>query len=164
MNAKEMMNACFVELGPTDSVHVAACAMRDEMVGLVCICDEAHRPIGVVTDRDLVTRVCAAERPIHSTEVVEIMSPHPITCSLDASAAEIEDLMAGRGVARVLVTADDGRLVGVVTLAEIWHYESPLTAGHVSRRVTQRHLRVQTGSTGRHASPPPHSASSRKTA
>jgi signal-transduction protein with cAMP-binding, CBS, and nucleotidyltransferase domain len=155
MNAKEMMNACFVELGPTDSVHAAARAMRDEMVGLVCISDEAHRPIGVVTDRDLVTRVCAAERPIHSTELGEIMSHHPLTCGLDASASEIENIMADGGVARVLVTADDGRLVGVVTLAEIWHYESPLTAGNVSRRVTQRHLRVQTGSTGRHTSPPP---------
>lgn len=154
MKAREMMNACFVELAPTDSVHLAACAMRDEMVGLVCVCDPQHRPLGIVTDRDLTTRVCAAERPVRGTELQAIMTPQPLSCGLDASASEVETIMAENGVSKVLVVDDHGRLAGTVTLAEICHHESLLTAGRVSRRATQPQLRVQTGSTGQHTHSP----------
>lgn len=146
MKAREMMNSYFVAVTPTDSVLTAARAMREERVGVVCVCDEAHRPLGVVTDRDLATRVCASERNVRDTEVREIMSPKPVTCGLDASATEVESVMKQTGISRVLVVDDKDRLVGVVTLAEIWHYESPLTAGQVSRRVTERELRLRTGS------------------
>jgi hypothetical protein len=39
-------------------------------------------------------------------------------------------------------------LEGIITLAEIWHSESPLKAGAISRRLTERELRV--GATGGH--------------
>lgn len=145
VKAREMMNAYFVAVKPTDSVRLAACAMRDEQVGVVCVCDEEHRPLGVVTDRDLATRVCAEARPVNHTEVQEIMSPEPVTCGLDATAADVEAIMQDKELARVLVVDEAGQLAGIVTLAEIWHYESPLTAGPVSRRVTERQLRMRGG-------------------
>lgn len=143
MKAREMMNAHFVELRPSDSVHLAASAMRDEQVGIVCICDDEHRPLGVLTDRDLATRVCAHALPVRETEVRDVMSADPVTCGLGASAAQIETIMQNSELTRVLVVDERERLVGLVTLAEIWHYESPLTAGPVSRRVTERQLRVR---------------------
>src|SRR5690606_15666113 len=117
---------------PTDSVRLAACAMRDEQVGVVCVCNEAKQPLGVVTDRDLATRVCAEGRSAERTEVREIMTDEPVTCGLEATATEIESLMQENGLTRVLVVDETGGLAGIVTLAEIWHYESPLTAGPVS--------------------------------
>lgn len=140
-----MMNTYFVAVKPTDSVQVAARAMRDEQVGVVCVCDEEQQPLGVVTDRDITTRVCADDRAASRTKVAEIMSPEPVTCSLDATAAAIETIMQANELTRVLVVDEAGRLVGIVTLAEIWHYESPLTAGPVSRRVTERQLRMRIG-------------------
>ena len=145
MKAREMMNAYFVAVKPSDSVRLAARAMRDEQVGVVCVCGEDHRPLGVVTDRDLATRVCADDRSVNQTTVQEIMSPEPVTCGLEATATDIEAIMQDKELARVLVVDEAGRLAGIVTLAEIWHYESPLTAAPVSRRVTERQLRMRIG-------------------
>lgn len=146
------MNACFVELGPTDSVYVAARAMKDERVGFVCVCDTNRRPLGIITDRDLAMRVCAEELPVRETKLEEVMTRRPLVCRLDTAASEVEALMSNNGVAKILVVDEEGRLAGTLTIAEIWHYESPLTAANVSRRVTERQLRQQTGSSGQRVS------------
>jgi CBS domain-containing protein len=150
MRAKEMMNASVLVVQPSDSVAFAARAMRDERAGFVCVCDREQRPLGIVTDRDLATRVCAVDRSAGATQVRQVMSPNPVTCRLDSSVGDIGALMEETGVSRVLVVDERGALAGAVTLAELWHYESPLTAGAVSRRLTERQLRVQTNSAGRH--------------
>lgn len=148
MRAREVMNSFVVRARPTNTAQEVACAMRDQGVGIVCVCDEELLPIGVVTDRDLAVRVCSVEHPPAQVQVQHVMTPRPVTCALDATVDDIHQLMKDHGVARVLVTEHDGRIAGVVTLAEIWHYESPLTAGPTSRRVTERELRVHAGSAG----------------
>lgn len=137
-----MMNRFFVEVRPTDTVRAVAEAMKDESVGIVCVTDEGHKPVGVLTDRDLAIRVCAAGLSSGDTLVQEVMSAAPVTAPLEASASEVETRMKETGLGRMLVVDEEGRLNGVVTLAEIWHYESPLTAGQVSRSITGRELRA----------------------
>lgn len=157
MKAEEIMNRFCVVLKPLDTVMAAASAMRQESVGIVCICTESGVPIGVLTDRDIVVRACAQALPPTTTSVQAIMTPNPATCRLDAEMEEVERDMQRRGVGRVLVVDDAGRLAGVITLAELWHSESAWAAGAVSRRVSERELRVQrTGGhfdTGRDSSP-----------
>lgn len=145
MKASEMMNSYVVVMGPADSVERAAQSMRDEKVGFICVCDEEQHPLGIVTDRDLATRVCASSLPPQTTAIRRIMSPSPVTCRLDTTASDIEAIMTKTGLGRILVIDEDGALAGVVTLAEIWHYESPLSAAPASRRVTERGLRLQSG-------------------
>lgn len=147
MRAKEIMNRFFVALRPTDPVRAAVEAMAEERVGLVCITDEASAPIGVLTDRDIVTRGCYKRLDLEREPISTVMTPNPLLCSPDDDMDEVELQMERREVGRVLV-AQDGILEGVITLAEIWHSESPLKAGAMSRRVTERELRV--GATGGH--------------
>lgn len=136
------MNGFFVGLVPTDTAQRAAEMMKAEGVGIVCVCGIEKLPLGVVTDRDLALRVCAeglspGDVPLHA-----IMTGEPVTCHLDTPIAEIERLMTHHTVGRVLVVDDRGILCGVISLAEIWHHESPLTAGALSRMVTERELRA----------------------
>jgi len=122
--------------------------MRDHGVGIVCVCDDHHVPIGVVTDRDLVVRVCSSNSLPEKVLIKEVMTPKLISCPLEASVEDVHRLMKEHGVARVLVTDAQGGLAGVVTLAELWHYESPLEAAPISRRVTERELRVHSAVPG----------------
>ena len=156
MRAKDIMNRFFVALSPSDPIRSAVEAMTSEGVGLVCVCDEARSPLGVLTDRDIVTRGCFKRLDLDREPLQTIMTPHPLVCGPDDEMDEVEQQMERRGVARVLV-ADGGVLEGVITLAEIWHSESPLKAGAISRRVTGRELRVE--ATGGHydAGRSPHS-------
>lgn len=142
MRASEMMNTFFVELKPTDTVLTAARAMQQEAAGIVCICDDQGTPLGVLTDRDIVVRVCAQGKPPEGTSVQAVMSPAPMSCRESDSARDVENVMQERGVGRVLVVDDTGRLAGIISLAEIWHHESPFRAESVSRKVTQRELRM----------------------
>ncbi len=149
MRALEVMNGFVVRAEATNLVRDVATAMRDQGVGIVCICDENQSPVGVVTDRDIALRVCATGAAADETQVQAIMTTPPVICRKDTSLEEIHALMHEYGIGRVLVVDEQGRLTGIVTLAELWHYESPLSAGPVSRRVTARELRVQaSGVTG----------------
>jgi CBS domain-containing protein len=143
MRAREMMNTFFVELRPSDSVRQAAEAMRNDGVGIVCICNERRAPVGVVTDRDVVLRVCAKGLVPETTELKDIMSLNPVVCQTETPIEEIKTAMTNRRVGRVLVVDQQGELVGLISLAEIWHYESPLSAGPLSRRVTEREFRAR---------------------
>lgn len=147
MQAKEIMNQFIVTLLPTDPIRAAVEAMAHERVGLVCVCDAARNPLGVITDRDVVTRGCFKRLDFDREPVSAIMTPNPVLCSPEDDMDEVQQQMERRSVARVLV-AQGGELVGVITLAEIWHSESPLKAGAISRRVTERELRV--AATGGH--------------
>lgn len=142
MQAQEIMNRFFVTIRPTDSVQVAVDAMANDGVGIVSVCDARGAPVGVITDRDVVTRVCFKHYSCEDLAAGSVMTPHPLTCSPDSPMEEVESQMERRGVGRVLVTDSAGELVGVITLAEIWHSESPLVAGAVSRRLSERQLRV----------------------
>src|SRR6187402_2364590 len=148
MRAVEVMNSFIVRARTTNTVWEVACAMRDHGVGIVCVCDDDQSPIGVVTDRDLVVRVCSKNSLPEKVLIKEVMTPKLISCPLDASVEDIHRLMKEHGVARVLVTDGNGCVAGVVTLAELWHYESPLEAAPISRRVTERELRVHGASSG----------------
>lgn len=143
MRAREMMNTFFVELRPTDTVRQAAEAMRNDGVGIVCVCNERRAPLGVVTDRDVVLRVCAKGLAPESTQLKDIMSTNPVICRTETAVEEIKTAMTNRRVGRVLVADHEGELVGLISLAEIWHYESPLSAGPLSRRVTEREFRAR---------------------
>jgi CBS domain-containing protein len=142
MRVQEVMNVFVVRAHPNSSVKDVAVAMRDQGVGLVCVCDENHVPLGVVTDRDITTRLCAKGLSPEDTPVGDIMSEKPVTCELGAKVEEIHQLMNENNIARVLVVDGEQKIAGIITLAELWHYESPLTAGSVSRRVTERELRL----------------------
>lgn len=141
------MNRFFVALRPTDAIRSAVEAMANERVGLVCVCEGELSPLGVLTDRDIVTRACFKRLDLDCEPISTIMTPNPVLCGPEDDMDEVELQMERRSVGRVLV-AENGVLVGVITLAEIWHSESPLKAGAISRRVTERELRV--GATGGH--------------
>src|SRR5690606_27188808 len=91
---------------------------------------------------DVIIRACSKGLLLHETPASAIMSQSPLTCGVDDPMDQVQDAMKNRGVARVLVVDEAGKLTGVISLAEIWHYESPLMAGSLSRRVTEREFRV----------------------
>lgn len=148
MLARELVNRYFVTVRPTDSVQQAVDAMTKKQVGVVSVCDESGVPLGVLTDRDIVTRACSKRLSLQEASAASIMTREPLTCHVDDEMHEVEAAMTKRSVARVLAVDDEGRMVGIISLAEIWHHESPLRAGSLSRRISERELRI--AATGGH--------------
>ena len=88
-------------------------------VGSVVIVDDESRPMGILSDRDIATRLVAANRDPAKTPVVEIMTPMPTTV-LEGTTIEaaLGCMRLGR-LRRLPVVNGMDRLIGMVTLDDI---------------------------------------------
>ena len=96
-----------------DSIVEAAKLMKGEDSGIAPIVD-GDRLVGVVTDRDIATRVVAEGRDPQETKVEEIASEHVLTIDPQQDFEEALRLMDQHHIRRLPVVEEDGRLVGIV--------------------------------------------------
>lgn len=100
----------------------AARQMRREHVGcLVVVEDSAPGKVvvGMLTDRDIVVSVVAADSDPRNLPVVEAMTTDVISAREEDSVLDVLEQMRRRGIRRVPVTGPRGLLVGIVTLDDI---------------------------------------------
>ena len=110
----------YVDLADAEeTTQAAAQRMRDRKVGTLVILDRARRPVGILTDRDLVTRAVARGKDPRQTLVGEVMTRDPMTISEGAPIEQALSLMRSGSFRRVPVTGSDGALVGLVSLDDI---------------------------------------------
>ena len=106
-------------LSETDSIAHAARLMTDAGVGFLPICGANHKVIGVVTDRDLVTRGLARGLDPETTSAAMIMTTPALTCLESTDLRSAEDLMGEERKARLVVTNDEGVVMGVLSIADV---------------------------------------------
>lgn len=118
MLCKDVMENEVDVLSRKDTIERAAILMRESDIGFLPVCDEENRPIGVVTDRDIVLRGLAERRPV-STSVEHIMSREVVTVSPFDSIEEAHRAMADHQVSRVVCVTGGGQVVGIISLADL---------------------------------------------
>jgi CBS domain-containing protein len=104
-------------IGESASVVEAARLMRAEHIGSLPITDD-EKLVGMITDRDITTRVVAEAADPKMTSVAEVYSRDLISVEPDNDLDEALQLMAQHQVRRLPVV-QDGRLVGIVAQADI---------------------------------------------
>lgn len=104
---------------PDDTVRHAAGKMRDERVGTLLVIDDYGRPAGLVTDRDLVTRVMGPGRDPDTTPVSQVMTARPVSVAEDTPVEAALSLMRTVACRRLVVTDQEGRITGVVSLDDV---------------------------------------------
>lgn len=92
--------------------------MRDGDMGSVPVVDDGRRLIGIVTDRDIAVRA-VAEGKGPDTSVGDVMSTDLFTVSPDTFVFEAARLMGDKQVRRVPVVDADGRLAGIIAMADV---------------------------------------------
>ncbi len=105
---------------PEATVRTAASRMLQRNVGSLVVVQDTRRPIGIVTDRDLVIRVIAAHQDPDTTGVGSVMTEGPECISEDASVAATLATMRAGGFRRLPVVNAAGELLGVVSIDDIW--------------------------------------------
>ena len=116
MQLRDVMTANPTTVAPSATIEEAARVMRDKDTGIVPVVDKG-RPVGIVTDRDIVVRA-VAEGAAGTKSVRDIASTNLVTVTPDMSTEEAAELMAERQVRRVLVCEGD-RLVGVASIGDL---------------------------------------------
>jgi CBS domain-containing protein len=114
--AQSFMTKNPVTIERTKTISEAAKLMNEQNIGFVPVVDEA-KPVGVVTDRDLVIRGLAKNLDGH-TPIEQVMSPTCITVEPQHTVSETADKMAKHKIRRLLVV-DQNQLVGIVALGDL---------------------------------------------
>ena len=102
-----------LSLGPAASVHDAACAMTRANCGSLLIIDSAGAMQGIVTERDLMTRVLAKSLDANATLVTQVMTRNPHCVGPDTKVADAVLVMTERGFRHLPIVDQTGRVLGV---------------------------------------------------
>ena len=122
MNVGEICSRIVVVADSRTQVQEAAKLMRDHHIGALVVTEggaNARRPIGIVTDRDMVVEVLAADVDFRTLTVGDIMSEQPATIHETAGLFEVIALMRSGGVRRVVVVDANGHLLGIVAMDDL---------------------------------------------
>jgi CBS domain-containing protein len=122
MKVETILTPDIVRIQRSASLDQAAALMRDRHVGALLVTEDRpydDRPLGILTDRDLVIQAMAAGIAPQECSVGEIMTPAIATVPLAASLGEALAMMRSRGIRRLAVSRDDGSLAGIVSLDDI---------------------------------------------
>ena len=92
--------------------------MSAKGVGASAVVDEDGRPVGIFTDGDLRRRI-EAGADLRGTRAKDVMHANPRTIAVDALAADAAQVMERHSITAVLVTNDQGVLVGVVHIGDL---------------------------------------------
>lgn len=118
MKVSDIMTKNVIKVSPNESVEVAARALTHYNIGALPVCREDGKLCGMVTDRDLVTRCMAANMPVSTTSVRQVMTNQVMSVHPDTDAAVAAHLM-GRQQVRRLPVIENGKLCGMVSLGDI---------------------------------------------
>ncbi len=116
-SVRDAMTADPRSIGASASVVEAAQLMREEHIGSLPITDD-EQLVGMITDRDITTRVVAEAADPKTTSVGDVYSQDLISVEPDKDLEEAVQLMARHQVRRLPVV-ENGRLVGIVAQADI---------------------------------------------
>ncbi|MFI4896431.1 MAG: CBS domain-containing protein [Phycisphaerales bacterium JB059] len=99
------------------TVLEAARVMNDARVGALVVLDEGAM-VGILSERDILTRVVAAERDPSRTLVSQVMTREVLTCAPETRIGEARHVMRERRV-RHLPVVDQGQLLGMLSIGDL---------------------------------------------
>jgi CBS domain-containing protein len=103
----------------TTPLRDVARMMLEHDCGQIPVVDESQRPIGVVTDRDIAVRVVAEGRNSNDATAADAMSMPVRTVTTETSVADCVCVMEADQIRRVPVVDADGKLAGIVSIADL---------------------------------------------
>jgi CBS domain-containing protein len=118
---KDFATSVVAVVEPETTALVVAQLMRKHHVGALVVVDtqEKSRPVGIVTDRDLVLELMAEGLEPAIFTAGDIMSVDLVLATPDMDAMGAVELMKTHRLRRLVITDDAGRLVGIATMEDV---------------------------------------------
>jgi CBS domain-containing protein len=137
LRIKDVMTPQAEVISPDATTEEAASLMKTLDIGVLPVCDEEGL-VGILTDRDLVTRVMAVTRDPKAMLVGEAMTPSVVYCFEDDEVEHAATVMAGQQIRRLPVLDRNRKLVGIVSVGDIAvHTQDHQLTGEVLENVSQ---------------------------
>ena len=137
MKLKDIMTKEVEVVHPDSSLKDAAQKMRIRDIGFLPVCD-GDRVLGVVTDRDIILRATAEGTDPNTSIGQQYVTSPAVYCFDDQDVEDAAKLMEDHQIRRVIVLSrDNDRLVGVVSLGDIATSGTPKTSAKVLESVSE---------------------------
>ncbi len=105
-------------IGPSALVVEAADIMDERQFGIVVVCSDGGRVLGMISERDIVRAVAEGVNDILALKVDQLFTEDPVLCSPGDNVDEVAETMRERHF-RHMPVVEHGKLVGIVTLGDI---------------------------------------------
>jgi CBS domain-containing protein len=123
MNVSRICSRNPITVRRSDELIKAAQLMREEHVGFLVVVEsdgaDGLRPVGVLTDRDIVITVVAREADPRTLRVEDVMTQPPVTVTTADSLDQAVREMRRVGVRRLPVVGKRRELVGILSLDDV---------------------------------------------
>ncbi len=113
---RDLMTDAVETCHPNDPIKQIADQMKQWNVGSVPVV-EGDKLLGMITDRDIVLRCIAEDKPT-SSSVQEIMSKNIVSCKPDATVREAAEMMSNEQVRRLPIV-ENNALIGMLSLGDL---------------------------------------------
>lgn len=107
---------------PTSSVLEAAMLMNERKVGSLIVADD-DRLVGIITERDILTRVVAERRDPMHISVGEAMTTQVACCRPETPVDEARSVMKNRRIRHLPVVDDELHLHGLISIGDLNAHE-----------------------------------------
>ncbi|MFE6922441.1 CBS domain-containing protein [Nocardia sp. NPDC057663] len=135
-----VMHADVAFITVRDTMETAARRMHQLDIGALPICDGEGHPVGIVTDRDIVIKVIAlGENPKNTTAGELAQGEALLTIDVGVDIEQALAVMAQHQIRRLPVT-DEGKLVGIITEADLARRLPDQTVGEFVDAICAQHL------------------------
>jgi len=101
-------------VAPSDPVYIVLSHMMKENIGAVIVVEDNH-PIGIITEKDMLNSVFLSERDLNTIKAREVMSSPLVTINNKSSVMNGLELLKENNIKRLVITDDEGNLVGLTT-------------------------------------------------
>lgn len=118
MLVHELMRGGVVSITPEESAALAARLLSRHDLGVLPVCGQDGALLGIVTDRDIITRCVAAGEDASRVPVSDIMSSSPVTIAPEDDVHTAARQMAVHQVRRLPVVRN-GQVVGMLSLGDL---------------------------------------------
>lgn len=132
---KDVMSTNFKYITPETTNQEAAEIMKTMDVGFLPV-GENDRLVGMITDRDIVTRTLATGKDPKTTTARDTMTPKTYYCFEDQTVGEICTNMAEIKVRRLPVMNRDKRMVGIVSMGDVAQQATRAETGNALQEIT----------------------------
>jgi CBS domain-containing protein len=139
MRVEQLMTRRVRICRPDDTLERAAQLMWDHDCGSIPVCtDEAGSvAVGIITDRDIAMCAMFHPRPLRDLPVSEAMSRNLRVCRPSDSLEAAEGIMRDAQVRRLPVVDADGRVIGMISLADLAAEAARECAPGASKEITE---------------------------
>jgi CBS domain-containing protein len=140
MSIGQLVNNTLETIDISSSAQKASKKMRDKNISSLVVTDDYNKAVGIVTERDLVRKVCVNDASSSNILIKDIMSFPLLTIDAGASVEQAVDIMIQNGLRHLLVIENNDvyKPLGIITHSDFARYlKAKLDIDDINAKILQ---------------------------